>query len=97
MVQYLKAILDEDWIKLHKHYCKYSTTEESISTLFDSADCPNEENFQLIPFILAILAIKGKNLISLNDKKDDFQNFVEAIIGDNGQLKIWSECCPGNY
>ena len=95
LVQYLKAMLDGDWIKLPKPYFKFSTTEDFIFALYGYVDCPEEENFQLLPFLPAILAIKVKNFILLNEKKKDFENFVEAIIGDNGQLKIWSECFPG--
>ena len=97
LVLFLKAMLHDDWSKLPQHYNKYSTTKDDMLALriyADSHDRWNTEeaHYQLLPFVPAILAIKHRNLMSLHEKKLNFENFVEAINGDYGQLKTLSVC-----
>ena len=107
LVPMLKALLDSKWSTLWtlanlKKYDKFST----VGTIIDSLKVINrmedevtkyeaEIQFQLFPFLPAILAIKISNMLFFNDEKEDFEDFVEAVRGDNGQLKIWSQKYPG--
>ena len=97
LVTLLKAMLDEDWDKLPKHYNKYFSTEDDIQVLKVFADCNDrwntaEHQYQLLPFVPAILAIKIRNLIYLNEKTHEksqsYENFVQAIKEDNGSMLL---------
>ena len=105
LVPLVKAILDEDWLKLPK-YDKYDSIEDSLELLnllvtlrdqYDEEDFINncEKKYQLFPFLPAILAIKIRNMLNLNTNRENFEDFVEAVNGDNGRLKNWRTCYPG--
>ena len=95
LVPLLKAILNEDWDKLPK-YDKFASTEKEIVTLEeinqmikdDPSNTTVENQYQLFPFVPALLAIKIKNLDDLIKRKQDYENFAKAIKGDDGQYQI---------